>query len=51
MKKDDKTPEQDETEETGTFKKVLEIAIRCAGAAILIYFLYNIILTQHELFS
>ncbi len=33
------------------FKKILEIVIRCAGAAVLIYFLYNIILTQHEYFS
>ncbi len=33
------------------FKKILEIVIRIAGAAILIYFLYNIILTQHEYFS
>lgn len=33
------------------FKKILEIVIRVAGAGILIYFLYNIILTQHEFFS
>ena len=33
------------------FKKILEIVVRVAGAAVLIYFLYNIILTQHEYFS
>lgn len=33
------------------FKKILEIIVRVAGAAVLIYFLYNIILTQHEYFS
>ena len=33
------------------FKKILEIVVRGAGAAVLIYFLYNIILTQHEYFS
>ena len=33
------------------FKKILEIVIRIAGAAILIYGLYTIILTQHEYFS
>ncbi len=33
------------------FKKILEIVVRVVGAAVLIYFLYNIILTQHEYFS
>lgn len=33
------------------FKKILDIVLRIAGAAVLIYFLYSIILTQHEVFG
>ena len=33
------------------FKKILEIVVRVAGAAVLMYVLYHIILTQHEYFS
>ena len=33
------------------FKKILEIVVRVAGAAVLISFPYHIVLTQHEYFS
>ena len=33
------------------FKKYLDLAIRIVMAGMLIYFLYNIIITQHEYFS
>lgn len=32
-------------------KKLLDLALRIVLAGILIYFLYNIIITQHEYFS
>ncbi len=33
------------------FKKWMDIVLRIVMAVLLIYFLYNIILTQHEFFS
>lgn len=41
----------DKTMDNEKFKKILDIVLRIAGAAVLIYFLYNIILTQHEVFG
>lgn len=32
-------------------KKYLELAVRIVMAGVLIYFLYNIIIAQHEYFS